>query len=152
RNARRAWINGEAKEVVELVEEMGAVEDPLTYVQAVQGAEKIAAQLSETEAKVAELQARGTAYREIKRQLKIGSDQLDEARIKIRELQHLLPDSRDVSTVLRAVRTPPQTDMGESSSVAHNSWIDTEIAKLEHTPQGAQDCLPCWRCKWFEGY
>jgi DNA-directed RNA polymerase specialized sigma24 family protein len=149
RNARSAWVRGEARQSAELVQEMQGSDDPVTQAQAIEAVEAIARTLTPEENKIAELVILGHSRREIREKLgPMANEMAGTVRTKLAGLHDLMPDFRHVSRIIRSVRTPAVHDMSERTP----GNIDKEIAQLEFAPPRGAECPPCWKCRWFDGF
>lgn len=69
------------------------------------------------------------------------------AKDRIKQLRRLIPDDKVTRKVI--ARTAPAVG---SDDVEYTSGIDMELQQLDFAPPAGQDCPPCWRCMWFEGF
>jgi RNA polymerase sigma factor (sigma-70 family) len=158
RNAYRDWRRGEARDgATEIVENMGAKDDPEYNVTLRDAVKTLAANMDEVDRAIVSLTLDGKDQREVREALNLSRTTIDRRMSKMRDT---LPESAHVNTILRRVVTPAttsnydgdetQTEQGRKEG--NPSGIDKEIAALEFAPPAGKDCPPCWRCKWFEGY
>lgn len=155
RNAKQAWLRGEAREASEFMSEIPTGDTTLAHVEAQEAATKLILALPFEYKKVAKLQMQGFTREEMMAK-GVSKDTIDNTRARIKQLRRLLPDDHEYRRTLRAYRAPssdhPQGGEEDGVSNTHQSRIDREIEQLEAMPKHGKDCPPCWRCKWFEGY
>ena len=151
RNAKKAWGRQEGRQAAELVDEMQGSDDPLTHVEAIQAVEAVARGFTPAERDIADMVVQGYSQREIRAKLgPMRNDTMAEVRERLDGLRRFMPDFKHVSRIIRHSRTPKAQDTYEAPAAP--ARIDREIAKLEFAPPSGDECPPCWRCKYFEGY
>jgi RNA polymerase sigma factor (sigma-70 family) len=149
RNAYRDYLRGEIRNgTTEIVENMGAKDDPEYNVMLQDAVKTMVSNMDEIDRAIVQLTLGGKDQREVSQALT-----MDVVTIKRRiwKMRDQIPASAHVNTILRRAVTPAAQDMAESS-VDHQPAIDKEIAALEFAPPQGKECPPCHYCKWFEGY
>jgi hypothetical protein len=143
KDAMKAWRRGEKRQGATQLNDIPTGDSTLARVEAEDAATKLMAALPPEYKRVATLLQQGYTRAEM---IKQGVDQyvIDQARLRIKQLRKLLPDDHEYRRALRRVHT-------DSNTMAPRG-IDREISQLEAMPKQGQDCPPCWRCKWFDGY
>lgn len=154
RNARTKWALGETHEAAEVIETIGVPDDTSARAEVRLTIERLVAKMNPRQLKIADLVARGFEQDDIAHRLDLSVTTIKRDLHRIREWQERIPESHEWRKALHASpKETTKTDHYEgSTSATHESWIDKEIAKLEFAPPAGNDCPPCWRCKWFEGY
>jgi RNA polymerase sigma factor (sigma-70 family) len=148
RNAYRDYLRGEIRNgTTEIVENMGAKDDPEYNTVLQDAVHTLAANMDEVDRAIVQLSLDGKSQREVREALKLGHATVDRRLAKMRDQ---IPASAHVNTILRRAVTPPAISSDDASDKL--APIDKEIEALEFVPPQGKECPPCWRCKWFEGY
>lgn len=148
RNAYRDYRRGEIRSgTTEVVENMGAKDDPEYNTVLHDAVRALASNMDEIDRAIVQLTLDGKSQREVREALKMDIRTIERRLAKMRDT---LPPSAHANTILRRVVTPaaPTSDHVDDAL----SHIDKEIEQLDFPPQHGKECPPCWRCKYFEGY
>jgi RNA polymerase sigma factor (sigma-70 family) len=148
RNAYRDYLRGEIRNgTTEIVENMGAKDDPEYSVMLQDAIKTMVSNMDEIDRAIVQLTLGGKDQREVSQALA-----MDVVTIKRRiwKMRDQIPASAHVNTILRRAVTPPAISSDDASDKL--APIDKEIEALEFVPPQGKECPPCWRCKWFEGY
>jgi RNA polymerase sigma factor (sigma-70 family) len=149
RNAYRDYLRGEIRNgTTEIVENMGAKDDPEYNVVLQDAVATLAKNMDEIDRAIVQLTLNGKNQREVREALSVDARTIERRLAKMREQ---IPASAHVNTILRRIVTPP-TPESDELDVNYKPQIDKEIEALEFVPPQGKECPPCWRCKWFEGY
>jgi DNA-directed RNA polymerase specialized sigma24 family protein len=144
RDAMKTWRRGEIREAAKSLADIPTGDSTLADAEARSSAQALANALPAEYKTVAKMQMEGKTRAEMLQQ-GVSRDTYDAARERIKQLSKLIPDAHEYRRVLRA--SAPISD-----KQPRYSSIDREMAALEFPPPRGNDCPPCWRCKWFEGY
>lgn len=147
RDAYKAWLRTDNRVPAEqLIGEIPTGDTTEAAVAATQAAETLIRALPSEYKKVARLEMLGYTRAEMGEQ-GIPKQTIDEARSRIKQLRRLLPDDYEYRRVLRTPRTSSPDHLSHEQP-----QIDKEIEALDFPPPGDNECPPCWRCLWFEGW
>jgi RNA polymerase sigma factor (sigma-70 family) len=150
RNAYRDYLRGEIRHgTTDVVESMGAKDDPEYNTMLQDAVKTLAANMDEIDRAIVQLTLDGKSQREVHTALSLDMRTVERRLAKMRDQ---IPESAHANTILRRIVTPMAADMYEGYNKDGESWIDKEIAALDFPPPSGKECPPCWRCKWFEGY
>lgn len=156
RNAYRDYRRGEMRDgVTEIVENMGAKDDPAYNVMLQDAVKTMVTNMDEIDRAIVRLTLDGKSQREVREALGLGHATIERRLAKMRDQ---IPESAHVNVILRRVVTPPlASDDGphlsdDGVSNTHQPLIDKEIEALDFPPPAGKECPPCFYCKWFEGY
>jgi RNA polymerase sigma factor (sigma-70 family) len=147
RDAYRAYLRGERHGATEIVENMGAKDDPEYNTMLQDSVKTLVANMDEIDRAIVQLRLDDHTHTQISEALKIERSAITK---RLNKMSAFLPSSAHVNTILRRIVTPPTPS--SDSAGDHLSHIDKEIEALEFVPPQGKECPPCWRCKWFEGY
>jgi RNA polymerase sigma factor (sigma-70 family) len=148
RNAYRDYLRGEIRNgTTEIVENMGAKDDPEYSVMLQDAIKTMVSNMDEIDRAIVQLTLGGKDQREVSQALA-----MDVVTIKRRiwKMRDQIPASAHVNTILRRAVTPPAISSDDASDKL--APIDKEIEALEFAPPQGKECPPCHYCKWFEGY
>lgn len=145
RNARKAFERGEAHHAEEVVEAIAAPDDPSWHVEVEQALERLKHNMDERDRKIVSLCLKGLDHGAIAEKLSIS---LPTVSRRLARMRTYVPESENFKLAIRKAHIADSDDMDGDSKPA----IDKEIERLEFAPPAGQDCPPCWRCKWFDGY
>ena len=159
RAVRNSWRSFRSKQLPtsgESLDNMGGGDDTYDIVAAEDSAAAIVRELTPTERRVASLTMQGYTKDEMKT-MGISMWHINESRAAVKRLRHLLPDASTYRVILR---TPPagalddanDEDLSDVTTPPQVSSIDRALAKIDFPPPSGNDCPPCWRCMWFEGF
>jgi RNA polymerase sigma factor (sigma-70 family) len=149
RNAYRDYRRGEIRSgTTEIVENMGAKDDPEYNAVLRDAVRTLEANMDEVDRAIVQLRLDDKTHSEISATLSIERSAITK---RLNRLGAFIPSSAHVNTILRRSITPKADDTYEGRANG-DSWVDHEISQLEAMPKHGADCPPCWRCKWFEGY
>lgn len=146
RDAYKTWRRGERRTAAESMSEIPTGDTVESAVAAQQAANALAIALPPEYRQVARYEMEGYTRAEMK-EAGLSHDVISEARARIKQLRRLLPDDYGFR---RALRSAPSRDSAERPQEMSN--IDHEIEALDFPPPSGQECPPCWRCLWFEGW
>jgi hypothetical protein len=146
RDAHKAWSKGELREAADYVAEIPTGDTTQAHVEAQDTAAKLASALPKAYRKIALMQVQGFTRAEMEER-GFTRREIDEARVRIKQLKKLMPDSHEFRKILR---TPMLASSDDEQ--AAQPRIDRDIEQLEAMPKHGKDCIPCWLCKWYEGY
>jgi len=147
RDAYRAYLRGERHGATEIVQEMGAKDDPEYNAVLRDAVRTLSSNMDEIDRAIVQLRLDDKTHSEIGLALKIERSAITK---RLNRLSTFLPSSAHTNTILRRVVTPPKPPSDDLHGEASN--IDKEIAALDFPPPPGKECPPCWRCKYFEGY
>jgi hypothetical protein len=142
RDAKKEWLRGSVHNAEELSDTLAAPDDTMTHAAVHEAAEQMLARLSPTGREVLELIAEGRTRAEIVAR-GYSARQYNDTRTQVRKVRHHLSETGNLRALLRAGVTPASADSDERES---------EVVAIEFAPHEGQECPPCHRCKWFEGY
>jgi RNA polymerase sigma factor (sigma-70 family) len=150
RNAYRDYLRGEIRNgTTEIVENMGAKDDPEYNTVLQDAVHTLAANMDEVDRAIVQLRLDDRTHIQISETLQIERSAITK---RLNKMSTFLPSSAHVNTILRRVVTPPLPSSDENAGGGHQPAIDKEIAALEFAPPQGKECPPCHYCKWFEGY
>lgn len=145
RDALKKWRLGESRQACELQAEIPVQDDTSARAETLQVVEQIRTKLTAKERRIAVYQCKGYSRDEIMETMHVSKRTVDAGRKRIAALVGLLPGP----SMGRPASSTPQAD---SEGPAEMAGIDREIERLEHSPSPGADCIPCWRCRWFDGF
>jgi RNA polymerase sigma factor (sigma-70 family) len=157
RDAYRAYLRGERHGATEIVQEMGAKDDPEYNVVLQDAVRTLSSNMDEIDRAIVQLRLDDKTHKQIAMQMSLSVPTIER---RLSKLRSQIPASAHVNMILRRVVTPPTTNNydGDETTTeqgrkeAYPSHIDKEIAALDFPPPSGKECPPCWRCKYFEGY
>jgi RNA polymerase sigma factor (sigma-70 family) len=147
RHAYRDYLRGERHGATEIVQEMGAKDDPEYNIVLRDAVRTLASNMDEIDRAIVQLRLDDKTHSEISLALKIERSAITK---RLNRLSAFLPASAHVNTILRRAVTSAAPSSDDVSDALTS--IDKDIEALEFAPPAGKECPPCWRCKWFEGY
>ena len=160
RAVRNVWKSFRANELPtseESIYNMGGRDETYEIVAAEDSAASIVRELNPTERRVASLTMQGYTKKEM-REMGIRETDIKESRATVKLFRGLLPDASSYRAI---IRTPPapssdgggdDEDLSDIATEPQVSSIDRALAKIDFPPPSGNDCPPCFRCMWFEGF